>query len=107
MKKTVDALLAAEARAVEEAEAVVPQDTPLPDNVHVTRGLARTKNLQVRFRDDEFQELVTYAEQRNLPVSTVVRTLVLQAIAPAGDLKSALDKLESDLAAVRRKVLSA
>lgn len=50
---------------------------------------------------------VDCAEQRGLPVSTVVRLLVLQAITPAGDLKSALDRLESDLAAVRRKGLSA
>jgi hypothetical protein len=40
-------------------------------------------------------------------VSTVVRSLVLQAIAPVDDLKSALDKLETDLAALRRKALSA
>lgn len=33
--------------------------------------------------------------------------LVLQAIAPADDLKSALDKLETDLDAGRRKALSA
>jgi hypothetical protein len=45
--------------------------------------------------------------QRGLPVSTVVRMLALQAIAPADDLKSALDRLENDLAAVRRKALSA
>lgn len=35
------------------------------------------------------------------------RMLVLQAIAPADDLKSALDRLESDLAAVRRRALNA
>ncbi len=51
--------------------------------------------------------LATYAEHRGLPVSTVVRMLVLQAIAPADDLKSALDRLESDLVALRRKALSA
>ena len=33
--------------------------------------------------------------------------LILQAIAPVDDLKSALDKLETDLAALRRKALSA
>lgn len=60
-----------------------------------------------RFREDEFDELVAYAEYRGLPVSTVMRSLVLQAIAPADDLKSALDRLENDVAAVRRKALSA
>jgi len=61
----------------------------------------------VRFREEEFDELSAYAEARGLPVSTVVRMLVLQAIAPVDDLRSALDQLESDLAAVRRKALSA
>jgi transcriptional regulator of nitric oxide reductase len=73
----------------------------------VARGHRRARNLQVRFRDEDYAELADYAEQRGLPVSTVVRLLVLQAITPAGDLKSALDRLESDLAAVRRKALSA
>lgn len=106
-KKNIDDLLAAEAKAVEGAEVTSDPDAPLPDHVKVTRGHPRTKNLQVRFREDEFDELAGYAEQRGLPVSTVVRSLVLQAIAPADDLKSALDKMETDLAAVRRKVLSA
>ncbi|WP_347350289.1 hypothetical protein [Intrasporangium sp.] len=107
MSKKIDDLLAAEATAVEEAEARSDANAPLPAHVKVTRGHPRARNLQVRFRDDEFDELMQYAEQRGLPVSTVVRSLVLQAIAPADDLKSALDKLETDLAAVRRKALSA
>lgn len=107
MGKKVDALLAAEAKAAEEAEATSDVDAPPPAHVRVTRGHPRARNLQVRLRDDEYDELVTYAEHRRLPVSTVVRMLVLQAIAPADDLKSALDRLESDLAAVRRRALSA
>lgn len=103
----IDALLAAEAKAAEDAEATSDPDAPLPSHVKVTRGHPRAKNLQVRFRDDEFDELAAYAEQRGLPVSTVVRMLVLQAIAPADDLKAALDRLESDVAAVRRKALTA
>lgn len=106
-KQSIDDLLAEEAKAVEEAEATSDPNAPLPAHVKVTRGHPRAKNLQVRFREDEFDELTEYAEQRGLPVSTVVRSLVLQAIAPADDLKSALDKLETDLAAVRRKALSA
>jgi hypothetical protein len=103
----IDALLTAEAKAAENAEGASDPDAPLPAHVKVTRGHPRAKNLQVRFREDEFDELVSYAEQRGLPVSTVVRMLVLQAISPADDLKAALDRLESDVAAVRRKVLSA
>ncbi len=107
MSKKIDALLAAEAKTAEEAEATSDPDAPLLGHVEVTRGHPRAKNLQVRFRDDEYAELVAYAERRGLPVSTVVRMLVLQAIAPADDLKSALDRLENDLATVRRKALSA
>jgi len=103
----IDALLAAEAKAAEDAEATSDPNAPLPAHVKVTRGHPRAKNLQVRFRDDEFDELSAYAEQRGLPVSTVARMLVLQAITPADDLKAALDRLESDVAAVRRKALTA
>jgi hypothetical protein len=103
----IDALLEAEAKAAEDAEATSDPNAPRPAHVKVTRGHPRAKNLQVRFRDDEFDELAAYAEQRGLPVSTVARMLVLQAIAPADDLKAALDRLESDVAAVRRKALTA
>jgi hypothetical protein len=47
------------------------------------------------------------ASKRGLAVATVVRAVVLQAIVPVDDLKSALEKLETDLAALRRKALSA
>ena len=107
MSKKIEELIAAESKAAEEAELTTDPNAPLPAHVKVTRGHPRAKNLQVRFREDEFDELTAYAEHRGLPVSTVVRSLVLQAIAPADDLKSALDKLETDLAAVRRKALSA
>ena len=107
MNKKVDDLLAEEAEAVEEAEADSDPDTALPPHVTVTRGHPRARNLQIRLRDDEFDELAAFARQRGLPVSTIVRSIVLQAIAPADDLKAALDKLETDLAAVRRKALSA
>ncbi len=107
MGKKIQDLLAAEAEAVEQAEATSDPNEPLPDHLKLTRGHPRAKNLQVRFREDEYDDLAEYADQRGLPVSTVVRMLVLQAIAPAGDLKAALDRLERDVAAVRRKALSA
>ena len=106
MSKKIDDLIAAEARVVEEAEARSDPNEPLPEHVKITRGHPRARNLQVRFREDELDELTQYAEQRGLPGSTLVRSLVLQAIAPVDDLNSALDKLENDLAAVRRKALS-
>ena len=107
MSKKIEDLIAAEAKAAEDVELTSDPDAPLPGHVKVTRGHPRARNLQVRFRDDEFDQLTAYAEQRGLPVSTVVRSLVLQAIAPVDDLTAALDKVETDLAAVRRKALSA
>lgn len=107
MSAKIEDLVAAEAKAAEDAEAASDPNEPLPAHVKVTRGHPRLKNLQVRFRDDEYDELAAYAEQRGLPLSTVVRMLVLQAIAPADDLKAAFDRLESDVAAVRRKALTA
>ena len=101
----IEDVLDAEAVAVEAAEAVADLDAPLPAGTTITRGHARAKNLQVRFRDDEFDALSAYAAQQGLPTSTVVRLLVLKAIAPVDDLEAALDRLETDLAAVRRKAL--
>lgn len=108
MGKSIDEVISEEAEAVAQAERVEARDDDhLLANVSVTRGGTRSRNLQVRFRDEEFAEVLAYAEQRGLPVSTVVRALVLQAITPADDLESALDKLELDLVALRRAVLSA
>lgn len=101
-KKKINDLLDSEALTVEEAEETTDTNAPLPTGVTVTRGHPRARNLQVRFRDEEYQQLTAYADERGLPVSTVARMLVLRAIAPADDLTSALDRLENDLAAVRR-----
>ena len=102
----IDEILEQEALAAEAAEASADAGALLPAGTKVTRGGSRSKNLQVRFRDDEFEELSAYAAEQGLPVSTVVRLLVLKSISPADDLKSALDRLETDVAAVRRKALS-
>lgn len=107
MSVEIERLLATEAEAAEAAEAVGSSDAPIPPHVRITRGHPRSKNLQVRFRDDEFHSLSRYAEQRGLPVSTVVRILVLQAIAPVDDLTSVFDRLEADVAAARRTALKA
>ncbi|WP_226921401.1 hypothetical protein [Georgenia subflava] len=73
----------------------------------VTRGHVRAKTLQIRLNEDELGELTALAQDRGLPVSTVARQLLLQSLAPTDDLRSALDRLERDLSAVRRKALSA
>jgi len=98
-------LLDAEGAAVEAAEA--DQESTLRADVKVARGHDRAKTLQIRLIEDELRELVALAADRGLPVSTVARQLLLQSLAPADDLKSALDRLERDISAVRRKALSA
>ncbi len=99
----LEELLDAEGVAAEAGEA--DQQSPLPAGV--TRGHGRAKTLQVRLNEDELAELAALAADRGLPVSTVARQLLLQALSPADDLKSALDRLERDISAVRRKALSA
>lgn len=98
-------LLDAEGASAEAAEA--DQDSPKRTDVRVTRGHDRAKTLQIRLNEDELSELVALAQDRGLPVSTVARQLLLQSLAPADDLKSALDRLERDISAVRRRALSA
>lgn len=98
-------LLDAEGAAAEAAEA--EQESPVRTDVKVTRGHERAKTLQVRLNEEELGELAALAKERGLPVSTVARQLLLQSLAPADDLKSALDRLERDISAVRRKALSA
>lgn len=98
-------LLDAEGAAVEAAEA--DQESTLRADVKVARGHDRAKTLQIRLNENELRELVALAADRGLPVSTVARQLLLQSLAPADDLKSALDRLERDISAVRRKALSA
>ncbi len=98
-------LLDAEGAAVEAAEA--DQESSARTDVKVTRGHDRAKTLQIRLNDDELGELTALAADRGLPVSTIARQLLLQSLVPADDLKTALDRLERDIAAVRRKALSA
>lgn len=98
-------LIEAEGAATEAAEA--DQDSPKRTDVRVTRGHPRAKTLQIRLNEDELNELAALAQDRELPVSTVARQLLLQSLAPADDLKNALDRLERDVSAVRRKALNA
>ncbi len=73
---------ASEGDHAEKAESTSDPDAPIPPGTKVTRGHPRTKNLQVRFADSEFDLLTEYAYRQGLPVSTVVRLLVLQEISP-------------------------
>lgn len=100
----VEDLLEAEAQAPEAAEA--DQESPIRRDVIIARGHDRSRTLQIRLNDAELAELTALAQGRGLPVSTVARQLLLQSLAPADDLKTALDRLERDLSAVRGKALS-
>ena len=97
-------LLDAEGEAAEAAEA--DQESPVRTDAKVTRGHNRARTLQIRLNEDELGELIALAKDRGLPVSTVARQLLLQSLVPADDLKGALDRLERDISAVRRKALS-
>lgn len=101
LKKLIDA----EAKASEAGE--VDQSSPTRAGVKVTRGHDRAKTLQIRLNHEELGELTALAETRGLPVSTVARQLLLQALNPVDDLKTALDRLERDVSEVRRRALSA
>lgn len=94
-----------EAKASEAGE--VDQSAPARVAVKVTRGHDRAKTLQIRLNHEELGELTALAETRGLPVSTVARQLLLQALNPVDDLKTALDRLERDVSEVRRRALSA
>ncbi|NLE82190.1 MAG: ribbon-helix-helix protein, CopG family [Rhodococcus sp.] len=55
-------------------------DAPIPPGAKVTRGHGRSKTLQVRLNDDEYATLEDLAERRGLPLSTMVRALLLTAV---------------------------
>ena len=99
----IDELLEAEAVAAEKAE--VDQDLAPRTDVRITRGHSRSRTLQVRLNDHELDELTAHADQRGLPVSTMARLLLLQALSPADDLNAAFDRIERDLSTVRREAL--
>lgn len=96
-------LLAAEAAAAEAAEG--DQESALSSDARISRGHSRSRTLQVRLNDHELDELAALADHRRLPVSTLARVLLLQALAPADDFKTVFDRIERDLSMIRRQVL--
>lgn len=100
-------LIAQEAEAAEVAETLDDDHSPLPARTKVARGHGRSRTLQIRLNGDEFEELEMIAKAKDLPVSTVARGLLLASLAPGDDLQGALDRLENDVAAVRRRLQQA
>lgn len=76
----LDDLIRSEVEASEQADDFGDVDTPLPSHVKVTRGHDRAKVLQVRLNEDELRVLTKLADERHLPVSTFVRSILLQRI---------------------------
>ena len=90
----------AEAEAIAAAETDEDDGTPLPDRVTVSRpNRARSKVLQVRLNDDEFEALEAIAARRDLPVSTIAREHLLELVraerarAAAGDTTALAEQL--------------
>lgn len=79
----IDELLDSEGAAVERNA-----DAPLKPGTRVTRGHGRTKTLQVRLTDDEYEELERDAEGLGLPVSTLARQRLLATASRLGSGES-------------------
>jgi uncharacterized protein DUF2188 len=95
-------LLDAEGATSEEAEVMSDQFGELPDHVRVTRGHGRSRTLQVRLNGDEFHALELLAKGRDLPVSTLARSLILTALAPSSDAGATLTRIEQELLSLRQ-----
>lgn len=107
----IDKLLEQESAAVELAERESKADEPLPESTQVTRGLARSKTLQVRLTEVEYEVIEELARDAGLPSSTFARQILLQALPEQreaeGDgaaLEAAVDRLERDVTALRRRL---
>lgn len=96
-------LIDAEAAASEQGEAD-QSDRDLPEGTTVTRGRGRSRTLQVRLNQDEYAELEKLAQARDLPVSTVARSMLLTGLSPQDDAGGTLDRIERDVAALRRAI---
>lgn len=72
-------VIAAEVAAAERASDDV--DAPLPDRVRVTRGHDRSRVLQVRLSESEYQVLAAHASTEHVPASTYARAILLRGLA--------------------------
>jgi len=104
MGKQLEQLLRDEGEAAERAEH--SEARLASDQIKVTRGHERSKVLQVRLNEGEYDRLSAYADSLELPISTAVRSLILgslaQESAAEGDLRAILERLEHDVHTVKR-----
>jgi hypothetical protein len=85
----------------------MPDDhAPLPAGIAVTRATVGARALRTRVNGDELEQLERLAKARELPVSTLARSLVLAALAHASDAVAAITRMDADLAALRRSMVT-
>jgi hypothetical protein len=65
------------AEEAESAEEHRDEDYEIGPDTRVTRGHGRSKTLQVRLNEEEYAALEAIANARQLPVSTVARSVLL------------------------------
>lgn len=101
----IDELLEAEGRAAEAGK-----DAPLQPGTKVSRGHGRSKTLQIRLNDDEYAALEAMAVAQHLPLSTMVRSLIVASTRKAGEVRTGrltelrreVDNLTQEIAEVAR-----
>lgn len=94
MSKSIKEILDEEAAAAESTKDSL--DVEIPPHVTISRGGPRTRVLQVRVNDDELAAVEALAQKRNLPPSTVVREMILNALNPAAAQVAARQQLVGD-----------
>lgn len=73
-------------------------DAPLKLGTTLTRGHGRSKTLQVRLNPDEYAAFQALAEARDLPLSTMVRSIILVAIhAEQGTPAERIERMRHEL----------
>lgn len=73
-------LIRDEIAASEAAEFDADPHAPLPLGTKVTRGHGRSRVLQVRLNEDEFEMLQKHADAAFVPASTFARAVLLKAL---------------------------
>ncbi|MCF8588396.1 hypothetical protein [Gordonia liuliyuniae] len=86
-------------QALAEADEIEQNpDRVVRNDVKVTRGHGRARTLQVRLNDDEMDAIEAIAAERELPVSTVARDILLQSLDRVNVLGHHVGPVEIDYA---------
>jgi hypothetical protein len=72
-------LIRMEAESAESEEAL-NADAPLPEGTKITRGHSHSATLLVRLNVDELASLERLADERELPVSTLARSFLIDGL---------------------------